>query len=214
MTLLEVRDLDFAYAARAAPVLASVSASFAEGAITAVTGPSGAGKSTLLYLLGLLLRPSLGAVLVDGRAVSPLPDAERSVIRSRTVGFVFQDALLDRSRSALDNVLEPAVFAGVRRAAVEPRARELLERMGVAHRARHRPGQMSGGQAQRVALCRALLLRPRIVLGDEPTGNLDRENAEVVWAVLAAEAAAGATVVVATHDEVLVSRADHRVHLA
>ena len=214
MTLLEVRDLGFAYAARSTPVLASVSASFAEGAITAVTGPSGAGKSTLLYLLGLLLRPSSGAVLVGGRAVSPLSDAERSVIRSRTVGFVFQDALLDRSRSALDNVLEPAVFAGVRRAAVEPRARELLERMGVAHRARHRPGQMSGGQAQRVALCRALLLRPRIVLGDEPTGNLDRENAEVVWAVLAGEAAAGVTVVVATHDDVLVSRADHRVHLA
>jgi ABC-type lipoprotein export system ATPase subunit len=191
----------------------SLTASFPEGAITVVTGPSGSGKSTLLYLLGLLLRPRRGSVLVDGQVVSGLPDVERSAIRSRRLGFVFQDALLDPTRSALDNVLEPAVFAGVPRSQVRHRAELLLDALGVGHRTAHRPGQMSGGQAQRVALCRALLLEPGIVLGDEPTGNLDASNTDVVWSALSEATSEGATVVVATHDPRLVERAGHRVDL-
>ncbi|WP_454050309.1 ABC transporter ATP-binding protein [Cellulomonas sp. Marseille-Q8402] len=213
MTRLHVEDLTFGYRAAGRPVVDGLTATFPDAATTVVTGPSGSGKSTLLYLLGLLLQPDRGVVLVDGVPASGLPDPERSAIRSRRVGFVFQDALLDPSRSALDNVLEPAVFAGVPRAAARARAVQLLHRMGVGHRVAHRPGQMSGGQAQRVALCRALLLSPGLVLGDEPTGNLDTANADVVWSALSDAAAEGATVVVATHDPRLVERADHRVEL-
>jgi putative ABC transport system ATP-binding protein/lipoprotein-releasing system ATP-binding protein len=182
---------------------------FVAGAVTGVTGPSGRGKSTLLYLLGLLLRPGVGRVLYGGQAVHGLADVARSRIRARRVGFVFQDAVLDASRSVLDAVVEPGLYAGARRAQMVPRARALLQEMGIAVRAGHRPGEISGGQAQRVALCRALVNDPQVILADEPTGNLDRDNSATVLRVLRQAAGAGRTVVVATHDPYVLEHTDH-----
>lgn len=209
-----VEELGLRYRRAAAPVFSGLSRVFEPGALTAVTGPSGSGKSTLLYTLGLLVRPTAGDVLWDGMSTRTLTDLERSRIRARDIGFVFQDALLDPARSILQNVCDAGLFAGMDRALQVERAQVLLARFGVEHRASHRPGEISGGQAQRVALCRALLTSPRVVLGDEPTGNLDAESARVVWSALQDHAGTGATVVVATHDERLADTADHRLVLA
>lgn len=190
-------------------VLSGVTHAFAPGTSTALVGPSGAGKSTLLYVLGLLLTPQEGVVRVGGTDVVALPERERAALRARTIGFVFQDALLDRSRSVLDNVLQGVLFRGDGRAGAQERARELLARFGVPEAGwGRRPGQISGGQAQRVALCRALVGSPALLLGDEPTGNLDDGTGAVVWEALAGAARGGATVVVATHDRARAERCD------
>lgn len=206
--MIEARSLSFGYRRGQLPVIADVSATFGAGAITAVTGPSGTGKSTLLYLLGLMLRPSSGSVLFEGSTVSHLPDGQRARLRALSFGFVFQDAILDPARTVMDNVLEGALYAGDRDRAIAHRARQLLEMTGVEHRHDHKPGEISGGQAQRVALCRALVKSPRVVLADEPSGNLDPESADVVWSVLAAQAHRGAAVVVASHDPLRVRACD------
>ena len=181
--------------------------------MTALTGPSGRGKSTLLYVLGLLLTPTSGAVAIGGEAASSLPDAARSRIRASRIGFVFQDAELDPTRTVIDSVLEPALYAGSRKAELVPRALELLERFGLTERAHHRPGQVSGGQAQRLAVCRALLNDPDIILADEPTGNLDRGNTDLVIGALADAADEGRVVVIATHDPYVLERCDEAVAL-
>jgi ABC-type lipoprotein export system ATPase subunit len=207
--VLAVEDLAFAYRRGAEELFGGLSHDFATGAVTGVTGPSGRGKSTLLYVLGLLLRPKRGRVLLAGAPVHTLSDAARSQVRARQLGFVFQDAVLDPSRSILDAVVEPGLYAGARRGEAVPRALELLDQLGIAVRADHRPGEISGGQAQRVAMCRALLNNPRVILADEPTGNLDRDNAEVVLGVLRRAAQAGRTVIVATHDPYVLDHTDH-----
>ncbi len=210
-TLLAVEDLTFRYRRGAVPVVDGLTASFDAGTVTAVTGASGAGKSTLLYVLALLLKASSGQVLWAGEPVARLSDAERARLRASRAGFIFQDAMLDPARTVLDNVCEAGLFAGMTTTASRARSGELMERFGVAHRSSHRPGEISGGQAQRVALCRALLTRPQVVFGDEPTGNLDRASAHLVWDALVEHARTGAVVVVATHDQDLVSRADRRL---
>ena len=208
------RQLSFAYAAGGGSVIDSLTVDLPSASITALTGPSGAGKSTLLYLLAMMIRPTGGDVMWDGEPASGLPDAARSRLRAAQVGFIFQDALLDPARTVLANVCDSGLFAGMRHAAAAERARHLLTRFGVADRADHRPGEISGGQAQRVALCRALLTDPRVVFADEPTGNLDDESAEVVWQAFSDHAATGATVIIATHDSTLAARADHVLRLA
>jgi lipoprotein-releasing system ATP-binding protein len=209
-----VEDLTFAYRRRGGErIVDNLTYTFPGSAVTVVTGPSGCGKSTLLYLLALMLRASSGRVIYDGREVSRLPDGERSRLRAATVGFVFQDAMLDLSRSVASNVGEGALYAGMSPDRQEPAVAELLQRFNVDHRADHRPGEVSGGQAQRIALCRALVKRPALVLGDEPTGNLDARSTEIVWDALAETASRGATVVVATHDLALAARADQRLEL-
>ena len=211
---LTAHDLVFTYRRGAPPVVDGLTHTFAPGALTAVTGPSGSGKSTLLYVLALMLRPTSGEVRWHGADASALPDAARARLRAGHAGFVFQDAVLDPARTILDNVREAALFAGMPDDEARARALELCERFGVGHRVDHRPGEISGGQAQRVALCRALLTGPRVVFGDEPTGNLDGASARVVWDALRDHARAGATVVVATHDERLAAEADARLVLA
>lgn len=196
------------------PVLTGLSHDFAPGALTTVTGRSGAGKSTLLYVLGLMLTPTAGAVWWQGRAVSSAAEHERARWRAAHVGFIFQDAVLDPSRTALGNIDEAAWLAGMTYAQGRARGRELLERFGVGHRADHRPSEISGGQAGRIALCRALVREPSLVLADEPSGNLDADSAEVVWAALREEAARGATVVVATHDPTRMDSGHHRLDLS
>lgn len=211
--MLSTQALHFSYQPSADPVLDDVWLRLEAGSVTALTGPSGSGKSTLLYLLALMLQPTSGQVLWDGESTADLADAQRSEIRAQRAGFVFQDAMLDASRSVLDNVCEAAVFAGMARKSARRRGRELLEEFGVQHRIDHRPGEISGGQAQRVALCRALITDPVVVFGDEPTGNLDAASAEVVWQALLTRARNGACVVIATHDRELAGRAHAHVEL-
>lgn len=210
---IDVEDLEHRYSGADEAVARPLTTSFAPGTVTAVTGPSGSGKSTLLYLAALLLTPSRGRIRWGDRDVQGLSDADRSVLRGRHAGFVFQDAMLDPSRTAIENVLEAALIAGVPRDDATPRALELMERFGVAVRAHHRPGQVSGGQAQRIALCRALVKNPSVLFADEPTGNLDSASAQVVWKALAAAAADGATVIVATHDEARARQVGRHVRL-
>lgn len=212
--MLALRGLKFRYSRNLDFTISGLSHEFAPGTVTAVTAPSGYGKSTLLYLLGLLLTPTEGTVVWHSQEVSLLGDAERSRFRARTIGFVFQDAALDTTRTVLDNVIEGALYAGWRYEEAVAKAHQLLDRFSVDLRADHLPGEISGGQAQRVALCRAFVKEPAIVLADEPTGNLDDESSEVVWNALAAAAhEEGAIVVMGTHDIRLASKADHRLDL-
>lgn len=211
---LAVKDLTFRHPRSPDELFGGLDLTFAAGALTAVTGRSGTGKSTLLFILGLMLTPTTGTVLLEERPVSKSSDATRSRLRAHRIGFVFQDSELDPSRSVLDSVIEPALYAGRRRRDVVTGAQALLSELGLAQRAHHRPGQISGGQAQRVALCRALINEPVVILADEPTGNLDRENAASVVSFLRESAAQRhATVVIATHDPFVMDRADHVVQL-
>lgn len=212
-TAVGTRGLTFAYRPDMPPVIENLTVDLPVGAVTTLTGPSGSGKSTLLYVLALMIRPVSGEVVWGGRSASRLPDATRSRLRAAHVGFVFQDALLDPSRTLLANVCDSGLFAGMPHSTAARRARELLARFGVEHRADHRPGEISGGQAQRVAICRALLTDPSVVFADEPTGNLDDVSAEVVWQALAGHAARGRTVIVATHDRALAARSDNELRL-
>ena len=226
--MLSVEDLSFAYRRGAEELFGGLSHEFTPGAVTAVTGPSGRGKSTLLYVLGLMLTPTRGQVLLDGQAVSSAPDAVRARVRAHRIGFVFQDSALDPTRTVLDSVVEPALYAGWGLGRARHRGRELLEQMGVGARADHRPGEISGGQAQRVAVCRALVTDPLVILADEPTGNLDRDNAAGVLAALSAAASGSGnggegegdgtrhgerTVLIATHDPFVIERADEVLSL-
>ncbi|MEL0625480.1 ATP-binding cassette domain-containing protein [Salinibacterium amurskyense] len=210
--LLEARGITFGYN-RNTPILTDWDATFSAGEVVALTGPSGRGKSTLLYLLGLMLKPGAGDVLLDGVESTRLPDAQRARLRATLFGFVFQDAALDATRTVLDNVIETALYRGEPRDTAQRRALELMSQFGVNLRAHHTPGQVSGGQAQRIALCRALLNNPRILLADEPTGNLDPDSATIVVDAMRAQAANGGTVVVATHDPALVARCDRVIQL-
>lgn len=210
--MIEARGITFGYD-RDAPILNEWSAQFEAGEVVAVTGPSGRGKSTLLYLLGLMLKPGAGEVLIEGDSVAGLGDARRARLRASLFGFVFQDAALDPTRTVLDNVVETALYRGEPRDGAQHRARELMAQFGVELRANAKPGQVSGGQAQRIALCRALLNDPRILLADEPTGNLDPASADIVVDAFHAQAHSGATVIVVTHDPALVARCDRRIEL-
>jgi len=209
--VLATSNLAFSYKRGGELILDRVSLEILPGSVTVLTGASGAGKSTLLYLLALLLPATGGQVLWDGQPVEGLPDGEKARLRAARSGFVFQDAMLDPSRTVLDNVRESALFAGLDKKVATSRARALLADFGLAHRTDHRPGEISGGQAQRVALCRALVTEPEVVFADEPTGNLDGDSAGIVWDALMAHAKRGATVVVATHNPDLATAADRHI---
>ena len=205
--MIDARDVTFGYRCDQ-PVISGWSGTVDAGEVVAVVGPSGSGKSTLLYILGTLVHPWSGRLAIAGRVVDSLGDGGRSDIRAGTIGFVFQDALLDPRRSVLDNVVEGAVYSGTPRGVALGRARELLARLGVDVEPGRRASGLSGGQAQRVALCRALLNEPAVILADEPTGNLDRVNADTVEEILFAQARAGAALAIVTHDEALAGRCD------
>jgi len=174
----------FQQAGRALEVLRGVDFAVAPGEMVALVGPSGSGKSTLLHIAGLLERPDGGEVRIGGAAAGDLADDQRSRLRRRALGFVYQYHHLLPEFSALENVVVPQMIAGTSRAAARARARELLTAVGLAERLDHRPGRLSGGEQQRVAIARALANGPAVLLADEPTGNLDPDTAAQVFALL------------------------------
>jgi len=181
--------------------LAGVSLEVAAGEFVAIRGPSGSGKSTLLHLIGGLDVPSAGDIRIDGALLSRLTDDELTVFRRRKIGFVFQFFNLLPTLSAEENVALPLLLDGVRARDARPRALAALEQVGLTHRRRHRPDELSGGEMQRAAVARALVIEPRLILADEPTGNLDTTTGEQILALIRrANAERGCTVVLVTHD--------------
>ena len=184
------------------------------GEIVAIVAPSGAGKSTLLHVSGLLERPQAGEVEVTGIATSKLNERGRTLLRRNTIGYVYQFHHLLPEFSALENVTLPQLIAGVDKAAAEKRAMALLDMLGIGPRAQHRPAELSGGEQQRVAIARAAANRPRIILADEPTGNLDPTTSDVVFDALANLIRdEGAAALIATHNFDLARRANRIVTL-
>jgi len=183
------------------------------GEYISIAGPSGCGKSTLLSILGLLDSPSDGQYLLDGKTVSDLPLSERARIRNRQVGFIFQSFNLIGDLTVMENVELPLTYRGMKSAERKKRANDALERVGMAHRAKHLPSQLSGGQQQRVAVARAVAGEPLILLADEPTGNLDSTNGEAVMELLRELHQAGATICMVTHDPRYARHADRQIHL-
>ena len=208
---LELRQVTRTYqqAGRGLPVLRGVSLAIRPGETVALVGPSGAGKSTLLHVAGLLDRPDGGAVIFEGRDCSRMNDSERTAARRGSIGFVYQFHQLLPEFSALENIVLPQMIAGVARRAARKRATELLGLVGLEARADHRPARLSGGEQQRVAILRALANRPRLLLGDEPTGNLDHGTAGEVTAVLLdLVRRTGLAALIATHNLELARRMD------
>jgi lipoprotein-releasing system ATP-binding protein len=188
------------------PVLSNVSLSFSPGDAAAIMGPSGSGKSTLLYILGALEPPTTGAVTLGGVNPFSLPPRELAAFRNKEIGFVFQDHCLLPQCSVLENVLVPTLV-GPSDPDSDRHARVLVEQVGLAHRVTHLPAQLSGGEKQRVALARALVRRPRVLLCDEPTGNLDRASADAVASLLfTLQQQQNAILIVVTHSADLAAR--------
>ncbi len=211
--MLDLRNITKTYPAADGPVhaLDNVSIHVEPGSFTAVCGPSGCGKTTLLLTAGALLAPTAGEVVIDGRDVYALSPEQRAAFRASHIGFVFQQFHLISYLSVRDNIMAAALATDDPEAG--QRADALIEELGLTDRAAHRPGELSTGQRQRTAMARALLNRPKLLLADEPTGNLDRDNAAIVLDHLAAFAAAGGAVLLVTHDPTAARRAHQFVHL-
>jgi lipoprotein-releasing system ATP-binding protein len=182
------------------------------GEIVALVAPSGTGKSTLLHLAGLLEHPDAGEVFLAGHACNGLPDAERTAMRRNQIGFVYQFHHLLPEFTAVENIMMPQLIAGLSKAEAKERASQLLDYMRIGHRAEHRPSELSGGEQQRVAIARAVANAPRVLLADEPTGNLDPKTASYVFDALEALVRqSGLAALIATHNHELASRMDRRV---
>ncbi len=193
--------------------LSGITLDIVPGEYVSIAGPSGCGKSTLLSILGLLDTPSNGAYVLNGRPVEKLKHAERARIRNREIGFIFQSFNLIGDLTVFENVELPLTYRGMGTKERKARVLEALERVGMAHRAKHLPSQLSGGQQQRVAVARALGGNPLILLADEPTGNLDSKNGEAVMSLMTDLHMQGATICMVTHDPRYAECADRSVHL-
>jgi putative ABC transport system ATP-binding protein len=193
--------------------LADVQLEIKAGEYVSIAGPSGCGKSTLLSILGLLDSPSKGSYTLNKRPVAELPASERARIRNREIGFIFQSFNLIGDLTVVENVKLPLTYRGMRASECTERATKALERVGMAHRAKHLPSQLSGGQQQRVAVARAIAGEPLILLADEPTGNLDSKSGEAVMELLKDLHTSGSTVCMVTHDPRYARHAEREIHL-
>ena len=193
--------------------LSEITLTIGRGEYVSIAGPSGCGKSTLLSILGLLDTPTRGTYLLNGREVADLPQSERARIRNREIGFIFQSFNLIGDLSVFENVELPLTYRGMSVSERRQRTRDALERVGMAHRAKHLPSQLSGGQQQRVAVARAVAGEPLILLADEPTGNLDSESGESVMELLSSLHQLGATICIVTHDPRYARHAERHIYL-
>ncbi|MGA8862492.1 MAG: ABC transporter ATP-binding protein [Gallionella sp.] len=212
-TVILIENLDKSYLTSAGPfpALKQVTLSIDAGEFVAIMGPSGSGKSTFMNILGCLDKPSAGRYLLDGRDVENLSKDELALLRNRTIGFVFQGYNLLQRMSLLDNVALPLIYCGVEHEQRNQRAQELLARVGLADKADSVPNQISGGQQQRVAIARALINHPRLILADEPTGNLDSRTSEEIMALFDQLNREGITIVLVTHEEDIARHAKRQV---
>ncbi len=213
MALIELDGIErtFTLGDSTVHALHELSLAIEAGEYVAVMGPSGSGKSTLLNLLGLLDRPDAGTYRLEGRDVTTLSADEQAAVRSTRIGFVFQSFHLVPRLTAAENIALPLMLAGLPAAERHDRVTRALRDFGLEARAGHKPDELSGGQRQRVAIARATIMRPALLLADEPTGNLDRATGQEVTALLEALNAAGTTLIVVTHDPVMGSRARRRL---
>lgn len=214
--IIELRNVRRTYGegASAVQALKGITLGIEAGSLTAIVGPSGSGKSTLLNMLGALDTPSTGQVVVAGNDLSTLDDDARTRLRRDKIGFVFQFFNLLPTLTALENVLLPAKLAGKGGRALEERARDLLSRVGLGSRMSHRPDQLSGGEMQRVAISRALIMDPPVLLADEPTGNLDSRTGREVMGLLRGAVDQRRTVILVTHDPRMARVADRVLTIA
>lgn len=212
--VLHVEGLHKAYRKGEIAVLRGVDLTIAKGEVVALVAPSGAGKSTLLHIAGLLDVPDSGSVRLAGRDMGGLGDAQRTEARRRDIGFVYQFHHLLPEFTASENLILPQLANGVPRAAAQARAMDLLGSVGIAPRADHRPAALSGGEQQRVAICRALANGPKLLLADEPTGNLDPGTSDIVFdALMALVRDTGLSALIATHNHALAARMDRVLRL-
>ena len=216
-TILELKDLKKSYnknKSNQIDVLLGANLLLKKGEVVALTAPSGAGKSTLLHIAGLLDQADTGDVLVAGQNLAGVSDRRRTIIRRRDIGFIYQFHHLLPEFSAAENIMLPQMADGQRKSAAKTRALHLLEAVGLLNRAQHRPAELSGGEQQRVAFCRALANNPKLLLADEPTGNLDQATSEQVFdALLSIVRQTGLSALIATHNPALASRMDRTITL-
>ena len=215
--ILELKDLKKSYnqhKSNQIDVLLGANLLLKKGEVVALTAPSGAGKSTLLHIAGLLDQADTGDVLVTGQNLAGVSDRRRTIIRRRDIGFIYQFHHLLPEFSAAENIMLPQMADGQRKSAAKTRALRLLEAVGLLSRAQHRPAELSGGEQQRVAFCRALANNPKLLLADEPTGNLDQATSEQVFdALLSIVRQTGLSALIATHNPALASRMDRTITL-
>ena len=193
--------------------LQNVSLEVKEGEFVAIMGPSGCGKSTLLNILGLIDNPTEGTYMLNNKDVSQIQENERTELRKGMIGFVFQSFNLIEELNVVENIELPLLYMGISRSERRRRVQEIMERVGIAHRAKHFPCQLSGGQQQRVAIARAVIPSPKIILADEPTGNLDSRNGREVMDLLAELHREGTTIIMVTHSQHDANYADRIVNL-
>ena len=213
--MIELRDIQriFRVGEEKVHALRDVDLTFEPGEYVSLMGPSGSGKSTLLNVIGLLDRPSDGVYRLDGIDTTTLDDAQQARVRREKIGFVFQSFHLVPRLTAAENIELPMVLGGIEPAERRERVGEVMAKLGLTDRADHRPNQLSGGQRQRVAIARATIMRPGILLADEPTGNLDQASGRQVVETLEAMTADGLTMIVVTHDPAIGERARRRLHM-
>ncbi|MDO8207910.1 MAG: ABC transporter ATP-binding protein [Gallionella sp.] len=211
--VIQIEGLSKSYATSAGlfPALKDVNLSIVKGEFVAIMGPSGSGKSTFMNILGCLDAPTVGSYRLDGRSVAELNRDELALLRNRTIGFVFQGFNLLPRMSLQDNVALPLIYAGLELKERSQRAREMLAKVGLSDKADSLPNQISGGQQQRVAIARALVNNPRLLLADEPTGNLDSHTGEEIMALFEALNIEGITIVLVTHENDIASHAKRQV---